>query len=108
MISAIVVTAGIGLLAGLLLVRVPFLVLASIVTVAAGAALMPAGWWPLWGVAYVAALLCALQFSYFGGYLVACAFSRLRAGAEEKASVRHRLNASLASWLWASATDCSV
>ena len=108
MISAIVVTAGIGLLAGLLTVRVPFLVLASIVTVVAGAVLTPAGWWPLWGVAYVVALLCALQFSYLVGYLLACALSRLRGGAEQKASVSERLNASYAGWLWPSATDCSV
>ena len=108
MILPIVVAAGIGLLAGVLVVRVPFLVLASIVTVVAGAALTPAGWWPLWGVAYVVAMLCALQFAYLAGYMVACALSRLRVEAEQKVSVSEHLNTSYAGWFWPSSTDCSA
>ncbi len=108
MIWPSVAAAGIGLLAGLLIVRVPFLVLASILTVVAGSVLTPASWWPLWGIANVVAMLCALQVAYLAGYLVACALSRLRGGAEQKASVSERLNASYAGWLWPSATDCSV
>jgi hypothetical protein len=108
MICSILVPAGIGLLAGVFVVRVPFLVLASIVTVVTGVVLTPAGWWPLGGLAYVVAMLCALQFAYLAGYLVACALSRLRAGDEQKASVRERLNASFTGWLWPPPTDCSV
>src|SRR5262245_31763665 len=84
MIWLIVVAAGIGLLAGFFALRVPFLVLASIVTVAAGVALTPAGWWPLWGAVTVVAILCALQLAYLMGYLVACAVAQLRAAAEQR------------------------
>lgn len=109
MIWAVVVAAGIGLLAGAVLLRVPFLVLASVVTVAAGAALTPAGWWPFWGVAYVTAMLCSLQFAYLAGYLVACAVSRLKGEGEDSASVSERLNVrSAGGWFWPSGTDCTV
>ena len=100
MIWAIGAAAGIGLLAGVMSLRVAFLVIASFLTVAAAAVLMPAAWWPLWGLGYIVALLCTLQGAYLAGYLVACGLARLRGETEEKHSVRERLNAALfGGWL---------
>jgi hypothetical protein len=100
MVWAFGVAAGIGLLAGLMSLRVAFLVIASFLTVVAAAVLMPAAWWPLWAVGCIVALLCTLQGAYLAGYLVACAFSRLMGETEEKHSVRERLNAALfGGWL---------
>ena len=108
MVWSIAVTAGIGLLAGTIGMRVPFLLLASFVTAVAGAALTPVEWWPLWGVSYIAAMLTALQLAYLAGLSIACAFAWLRPRAEEKASVSERLSAGFAHWLWPSMPSCSV
>jgi predicted cation transporter len=108
MVWAIGVVAGIGLLAGLVSLRVTFVVLASFLAVVAGAALTPAGSWPLWGIVNILAMLFALQFAYLAGYLVVCAFSRIRGEAkQEETPVSERLNASLPdSWIWFFATRC--
>jgi hypothetical protein len=100
MVWAIGAAAGIGLLAGVMSLRVAFLVIASFLTVVAAAVLMPAAWWPLWGLGCIVALLCTLQGAYLAGYLVACGLARLRGETEEKLSVRERLNAALfGGWL---------
>jgi hypothetical protein len=100
MVWAIGAAASIGLLAGVVSLRVAFLVIASFLTVVAAAVLMPAAWWPLWGIGCIVALLCTLQGAYLAGYLVACALARLRGETEQKHAVREHLNAALfASWL---------
>jgi hypothetical protein len=108
MIWAIGAVAGIGLLAGLLNVRVALVALASFLAVVAGAALTPAGSWPWWGILNIVAMLTALQVAYLAGYGVVCAFSRTRGETEqEEASASERLNASFpGSWIWPSAAHC--
>jgi hypothetical protein len=105
MIWAIGVAAGVGLLAGLLGLRVTFVALLSLLAVMACAVLMPAGWWPVWGFLSIMAVLFSLQGAYLAGYAIVCALARARGETADKQAVSERLNASLGGWLWPLGTN---
>ena len=76
MIWAVIIAGGAGLLLGLLL-KVPAVLAASVVAVAAGMALTTLTSWPLLDtVIYCGALLVILQVGYLVGGALACARSR--------------------------------
>ncbi len=73
MIWAVIIAGGTGLLLGLLL-KVPAVLAASVVAVAAGMALTTLTSWPLLDTfMYCGALLATLQVGYLVGGALACA-----------------------------------
>jgi hypothetical protein len=81
MVWIVVVPFGIGLLVGLLIPGVRFLVVASLVTVFAGFVLMLSGWGPLAGIAFIFAMLTSLQGAYLVGLFMSFGLSQIEGSA---------------------------
>jgi hypothetical protein len=75
MVWIIAVPFGIGLLVGLLIPGVRFLIVASLVMVFAGFVLTPSAWWPLAGIATIFAMLSSLQGAYLVGLFISFGLS---------------------------------
>ena len=75
MVWIIAVPFSIGLLVGLLIPGVRFLVVASLVMVLAGFVLTPSAWWPLGGIATIFAMLSSLQGAYLVGLFISFGMS---------------------------------
>jgi hypothetical protein len=75
MVWIIAVPFGIGLLVGLLIPGVRFLVVASLAMAFAGFVLTPSAWWPLAGIATIFAMLSSLQGAYLVGLFISFGLS---------------------------------